>query len=385
MYDVSNPPAPSKPTPAPTAVAPTPGGFVPLDNVLSFKTLLSSERDTIEITLRSTEPVWIAIGVSPNGDMTDDGKGSDVVACSGGIVRRYWVTERQTPENGVVVPGGTCSQENGTALMEFKRSVAATGQQHPIILDGFTKFIWAYGAGTPVFTNAAHQNKGALAYDVTSGQQGTVKMSPSALLWMHMLGMLGAWGALLPFGVTFARYMRKERNGKLWFPVHRACQYIGWACQFIGFIMAVVYVSKNGGQHFSGNYMYHEVIGLIVVILGTLQPINACFRPHPHPDIDPTRGCNDPRICWEFLHKTCGYVAITLGAFNVFLGAYVGRSSSYINGFWLIPLIVAGVCVGSILVFALQKEILGKGKEDPRPVAGKTSELGNDLKASLIP
>jgi hypothetical protein len=361
------------------------------DDVMDGTATLSADKTTIKFTITAKAQVWIALGVSPSGTMTDDGKGSDVIACSGKSVMRYWVTEKSTPTGGVVVPDAVCTQENGMSTMTFTRNAAATAQQHPIAVQGDTIFIWAYGDQTATFTGTKHKNRGSLKYDVSTGQGGVTTLSPEVTLWLHMLAMLVAWGALLPFGVTFARYMRKHHDAKLWFTVHRTCQYIGWACQLLGFIMAIVYVSKSGGSNFSGSYVYHKIIGLIVVILGTLQPLNAYFRPHPHPDIDASRGCDDARTCWEFLHKTCGLTAIALGAFNVFSGVFVAKSANYTNAFWLIPLVVGGITVGSMMLFALYKEICGNGKEDPRPVVGraernrKNSEMAGDLKAQLIP
>jgi hypothetical protein len=279
--------------------------------------------------------------------------------------------------------------------MEFTRNASAGDKQHPIATNGVTTmFIWAYGVpnSKAFVATQKHLARGPYSYDVTSGAVGKNTLQAEATLWVHMLAMLIAWGGLLPFGVTFARYMRKHHDAKLWFTVHRTCQYIGWGCQLLGFTMAIIYVSNTGGgEHFSGKNVLHKIIGLIVVIFGTLQPVNAYFRPHPHPDIDSSRGCDDSRTCWEFLHKTCGLIAIALGAFNVFAGALAANNLSYDSVFYLIPLVVGGLTVGAMLLFAFIKEVCGNGKEDPRPVVGrsergrKNSEMAGDLKAQLIP
>lgn len=77
----------------------------------------------------------------------------------------------------------------------------------------------------------------------------------------------------------------------------------------------MVYVQKFGTfAHFAGP---HEVIGLIVVFVGTLQPLNAFFRPHKAPEGEkqPTK-----RVAWELYHKGAGYLCIVGAIIAVAIG-----------------------------------------------------------------
>ena len=60
----------------------------------------------------------------------------------------------------------------------------------------------------------------------------------------------------------------------------------------------------------------HGAMGLIVMILGLLQPLNAFFRPHNQPGEEKSKH----RQYWEYVHKGSGYFAIVLAVPTIFLG-----------------------------------------------------------------
>ena len=79
-------------------------------------------------------------------------------------------------------------------------------------------------------------------------------------------------------------------------------------------------VSAKGGKHFGG---LHTYIGLAVTILGTLQPLNAYFRPHA---TEEGEAKSSQRQHWEWLHKGSGYIACILGVLNVLIGVLFAES-----------------------------------------------------------
>lgn len=142
------------------------------------------------------------------------------------------------------------------------------------------------------------------------------------VLFAHFICMLLSWFLLLPLGVVLARRGRDGHGAKTgaWLRLHQACQYSGWVLQLVGFACAVAYVQGHGTfGHFAGP---HELLGLVVVALGTLQPLNALVRPHaPEPgEPKPTA-----RRVWEYWHKGAGYLCVFLAVITVVIGIqYLG-------------------------------------------------------------
>lgn len=137
---------------------------------------------------------------------------------------------------------------------------------------------------------------------------------------MHLIHgslMLIGWGFLLPAGTIIARFFKHRPNG-LWFKIHRACQMTGLLIAIIGWIIALINFSVFGDK---GNNNYrHGVMGMVTMIMGLLQPLNAFFRPH-----NPEEGENKstPRCIWEHYHKGVGWATIFLAVGTIILGTFV--------------------------------------------------------------
>ena len=109
------------------------------------------------------------------------------------------------------------------------------------------------------------------------------------------------------------------------------------------------------------------LFGLVIVVIGTLQPLNAFFRPHGHNTIDHSRGCSDSRTLWEYLHKSMGSIAVICGPINCVFGIVTVQTMGR-NTMFLVSLIMFILLFIPVLAYALYKQIR-YGKQDPRPVA----------------
>ena len=181
-------------------------------------------------------------------------------------------------------------------------------------------------------------------------------ISPRTLLWAHVILMVLSWGMLLPLGVVWARGLRlsaKQLGGQpIWFQGHRIIQSLGWALQLAGF--ACVVALKNGA-HFREP---HEILGLTVTIIGSLQPINAQLRHlkcigHQYPDGSKTAG----RHAWEWLHKGLGYAAVAMGIANIFVGHVFAKDFGFGDGLPEFALIFTCISLGILLVATIILEI----------------------------
>ena len=180
---------------------------------------------------------------------------------------------------------------------------------------------------------------------------GVYSSTTKNVMIAHAGFMLLAWGILAPLGVLTARYGKqlypewKAPWAPFWFSGHRAIQGLALLCSFIGMALALAMVW--GGAHFANA---HEALGLAVFIIGCLQPLNACIRPHPAP-----HGAAPAfaRRAWEFVHKNTGRSLLILGAANVFLGIQL-------YGAGISAIVLYSIWIGALVGVAAWREWKGK-------------------------
>ncbi|XP_061178641.1 kelch domain-containing protein 10-like [Saccostrea echinata] len=197
-------------------------------------------------------------------------------------------------------------------------------------------------------------NRGSLLGDLwflrgdayTAQNTATVSCSGSFtnFILAHGCLMVIGWGIFTVWGAFIARYAKS--SGKTWFYLHIILQVTGQLCSIAGFIMAVLSVQS---QHFG---FAHGIIGLVVVILGILQPINAVFRP-----LLPKPYCRKSfrRILWEFIHHFGGTSGILLALANISLGVFVANTRSVA---WVVWFVYLGIVVVVNVVSHFAQECL---------------------------
>ena len=116
---------------------------------------------------------------------------------------------------------------------------------------------------------------------------------------LHGVLMVLGWGVLLPGGVLIARYLKWK--GKIWIKLHIGMQILGLAFGIAGLALALVQFGPLGGS-LGG----HGLMGLLVSVLGVLQPINGFLRPNKGKIQTPRRRA------WEAVHKGLGWLALAL-------------------------------------------------------------------------
>lgn len=133
------------------------------------------------------------------------------------------------------------------------------------------------------------------------------------LIALHGLFMFLGWGVLLQAGAFIARYFRHVENA-FWFKMHRGLQVSGLLLALAGFICAIMSVPFD---HFK---FAHGGLGLVIMIIGLTQPLNALFRPHP---TDENGIKSKGRFIWEIFHKNAGRLALLLALINITLGFFL--------------------------------------------------------------
>lgn len=134
---------------------------------------------------------------------------------------------------------------------------------------------------------------------------------------IHGSLMLIGWGVLLPSGAVIAAF-GKHRPDAWWFKIHKVVQPIGLLFALTAWVIALVNFSVLDSKPDGSTLHFpHAVLGMITMVIGLLQPLNAIFRPHP-----PKEGeeATNLRRLWEICHKWLGWTGILLGLITVGMG-----------------------------------------------------------------
>jgi hypothetical protein len=125
-----------------------------------------------------------------------------------------------------------------------------------------------------------------------------------------------AWGVLVPLGIVIARFLKgvapASGPAAFWFTWHRRIQTLALVVMLVGFALGVA--MTPAGRHFA---TFHQVAGLVLVIVAVAQPLNACLRP--------SKGAagSQPscaRRVWELGHKGAGYASLPVAVAVIFTG-----------------------------------------------------------------
>lgn len=337
--------------------------------------------DSIDMTVDFQLTTWIALGFSA-GDalsMEGGGEGSDVVACHGDppVVKRYWITSKRQPSGGVDIAGATCTRASGTTSLSFQRPLSPSGNQQAVTPGTTQPIIYAHG-DSHAYTFLFHgPSRGGLSVDFSSGSATeTEKKSAEIALLFHLICMSVCWGGVLPWGVAIANRGRKVAGAPAgaWFKRHRMLQSIGLGGMLLGFIFALWHCESNVGTHFNG---LHTYIGIIVVVLGALQPLNAALRPHSPKDGE-VRSVG--RLAFEMAHKGSGWFAVVFGMLNVITGLFLLIQNGYNTTAVAVAASFAVFSMGPVLCFFVLATVdphnfMSKALLCPRGPGGEGAQL----------
>ena len=172
----------------------------------------------------------------------------------------------------------------------------------------------------------------------------------------HGLLMVIAWGLLFPSGAFISLGWRARFAKGKWFALHRGVQSLGLLLTVIGLIVAVKMI--QGDDHFDDP---HHIVGLILIILACLQPLNALVRGKPAAATDGVR--TTQRAGWELAHKGGGYAMICAGVYQAISGYQLMA-----DGLWLLILYL--VLLGAALLF-LAVGLLTRGASQDEEAKGR--------------
>jgi len=210
--------------------------------------------------------------------------------------------------------------------------------------------LYATGKGSPSF----HTNKGMTGnmIDVAkcnAEEASCPNYSDSKLYRVHGFLMMVAWMLLLPFGIFLGatkdafnlRANAKTCGGKalqFWFVVHRPLQISGVLVMFVSFIIVLAANTTTERPHMT---LPHHFLGLITVILATLQPVLAWSRKMGKGD----KQKHTIHLIWHIKHAIFGYSAQILAFATVYLGIRYVQNGSTDTESPIRPLSLAGFII----------------------------------------
>jgi len=301
--------------------------------------------------------------------------GGDAVIGQTSGVSRYHLNGKSS--SGVVQMGSSSqdltneaySYSGGIQSISFTRPLAANGGK-AIAASGANAFLWAYGTGSLGYHGGS---RGSISIDLASCASQSLSVDDSKYTTHGWLMTIG-WGVVLPLGALFASATRGDQPvlpTPHWPKVHMGIQIAGVVLFTIGFTVAVVATDDVKGKHLDGT---HQLMGLIVCIVGWLQLLMAFVRPANNPEKESLI-----HKIWSWKHRILGVGMLVLAIINIFSGmSKHGVSTTYrwLFAVWLLLLLAA-----FISLYAYKGR---SSKPEPDPEAGLTN-LASDETANLGP
>lgn len=269
------------------------------------------------------------------------------------------------------LPGfcSTCTGTLGSEELGFRATVVGTvvPGSSPKLFN--TQSVLAYEDGCPEGMTVIAPEAGQVSTEA-GGVQSTEKTHGSL--------MLVSWGFLLPFGIITARFLRHRPNN-LWFKMHRVLQILGLIIAIAGWAIALknfdVLGSGGGGTSSEDKKAYaHACCGTAAMSLGLLQPLNALLRPHPPTGDEPKA---KPRLLWELLHKSMGYIGTILALVTIGIGTRIisVKKDQFLIGY-IVSLVVLAVIAFIMIVDGIRykKKEANEKSKDPNAQSSTTTQ-----------
>lgn len=328
------------------------------DQQVNFFWTLSESEKSISIAARGEKKSgYLAIGFGS--EMENSFAYVGWVDVNGtGRVNTYWIdgmtaqSLHPTNENLTYV---RCKSESGVITLEFTRPLDPDCNRKQRIecnniIEPTTplKVIWAMGAKwsldhlTQSNMHSVKSNKPVRVSLIRGSAEAEEDLRP--VLAVHGFMMFLAWGMLLPGGILAARYT-KHLPGDIWFKIHVYSQYSGLAITFLGLLFAV---AELRGFHLVS---LHVKFGILTILMGCMQPINAYFRPKKPENGNPSTN----RIIWEYVHTYVGRCSIFVAVPALISGMkHLGERYNEENTLGLTWALIVWVSLGFLTVLYLE-------------------------------
>ncbi|KAL3817090.1 hypothetical protein ACHAXA_009921 [Cyclostephanos tholiformis] len=278
-------------------------------NVPRGTTLEICDYCTISMEVVYQGEAWVGVAFSIDGKMS----GSEaVIGIPGsGVPKKYHMHDYNgvvpMQESNQTLTNASVEYIDGQTIMKFTKIMKETGEIE--ITTGENKFLWAHGSSNEL---GKHASQSVFVLNLSSGSKEEV-MAPNLKIWLaHGIMAFLAWAVFVPISVSAALFRDRFPKGPLWFNLHRNFNTASFSLLVVTFAIAVAYTTKEGfSSHFTNK---HGVIGLIMLILTTVQMSFGLFRPSL------TLKKTQRRKIWEYGHRFLGTLLLLCGFWQISSG-----------------------------------------------------------------
>lgn len=347
-----------------------------------------STETTLTVRMNTTAKGYIGFGLSSSNMM----EGTEAVIGRGpdNDVSKYQLfsygamrleSGKQTLMNTTFV------QNEGGSFLEFTKLLEDGGvvaDKHIIDGNGTNSFIWAVGRDDQLqFHKAFGSLELTLSPFCTEGV-GDVEViiverkDYKTFYVVHGLLAFLAFALFMPIAITASRarslFDFEFQKKKAWYVIHSKLNALAYILTVVLFALAFSATGKKGKDHFSGS---HEKIGLVVMILMTLQVVAGVFRPDAHapskedksstPKIEETSRCSsyevesemipeegkEPEVrlirkLWQKSHILMGITTLGCGIYQLHSGATLYETLFFASNLVIVVWIALG-CIFAVL------------------------------------
>ena len=228
---------------------------------------------------------------------------------------------KYTSTNAITLLGNIKSQEEDSNYwyVTYSRPLAPLDGLSLLVETGRNSFIYGFAAQSPNTNDASsgfgfHDDRGNFDYDVILAEPISSKsstMSSDTLKGAHGNILAFLWIIMTPISVIMARYYKNI--GHKWFIFHSMIQFVTVTSTIIlGLLMENRYEFKFESTH--------EIVGAIVIIIGTLQVYSGCYI---HLTYDENRAKTPIR---DKAHGITGFLIWFMAIYQMISGLNMERS-----------------------------------------------------------
>lgn len=233
------------------------------------------------------------------------------------------------------------------------------------VINGFgtNKFIWALGndGNQLQFHRAFGSLQIPLSPYCTEDVDAIVDRIDTYEVFFAVHGILAilAFGVIMPIAITASRARSllnfEFQKKKAWYVIHTKMNSLSYTLTIVLVGLVVVAHGKKGKAHFKGT---HEVVGLVTLLLMTVQVVAGVLRPNPYPptkevetEVDTAGNLTDEvtqvqtepkvrlvRTVWQKSHIVMGISTLGCGIYQMHSGvklySTLFRTKSYVGALW---------------------------------------------------